>query len=154
MPELEPLLNYHTDEEPGSVPNFGTVVNFPPLTTGTANIKIGDWRLNHPDLKMFVAYGVNAISYPDGKWGLGHGSHIAVVGRGTSRYYWYAAENRYWDELMIPERIIADWDTGEISRQLHFPDLKWFDPYYATGIDPSMSAKELLKEIRRRVDGC
>lgn len=156
MPELlPPLLNYHTDVEKAKTPNFGTVVDFAPYPGGFSTVKIHDWRQRHPDLKVFVAYGVNATSYSDGTWSLGHGSHIAIEGKGVTRYYWYVAGNSCWDDLRMPEQVIVNWDRGEWNRQLHFPDLKWFDPYYGfvngVSVKPTMSREELGQEIKRRV---
>lgn len=153
MTEIQPLLNYHhLEREAALVPNFGTVVDFAPWPEGKSKRRIGDWRLCHPDLVVFVAYGVNASCYPDGLWGLGHGSHIGVEGRGMTRYYWFGAGNPDWDNLLLPQRILVDWDEGKLNRQLHFPDLKWFDPYYGSGVEVR-SREELGREIKRRVVG-
>lgn len=153
MTELEPLIDYHhQDPAVVKIHNFGTVVNFAPWTSGRSKRKIGDWRITHPELNVFVAYGVNASHYPDEGWGMGHGSHIAVEGKGIIRYYWFGAGGGDWDTLRIPQRIIADWDEGEMSRQLHYPDLKWFEPYYgAHNFKINMSREELSQEIKRRV---
>lgn len=149
---MKPLLNCHpTEQEQAKIPNFGTIVDFGPWRPGLSERRIGDWRLCHPDLNVFVAYGVKCSKYSDGTWGLGHGSHLGVEGRGFIRYYWFGAGNPDWDALLLPARIVADWDEGWMSRQLHFPDLKWFDPYYGFGIKACMSREELGREIKRRV---
>ena len=153
MTELQPLIDYHDQDWTNPLPhNLGTVVNFAPWTRGRSKRKIYAWRVTHPDLNVFVAYGVNAHHYPDGSWSLGHGGHIGIEGRGELRYYWFIGGRVDWDTLRIPAQIIADWDEGKPNRQMHFPDLKWFDPYYGfRHTREIMSRNELMQEIKYRV---
>ena len=153
MTELQPLIDYHNQAPTSSLPhNLGTVVNFAPRNCGRSKRRICDWRITHLDLNVFVAYGVNANYYPDGSWSLGHASHIGVEGRGETRYYWFAGGCVEWDTLRIPARIVADWDEGQATRQIHLPDLKWFEPYYGhINRKENMSRDELMQEIKRQV---
>lgn len=155
MTALEPLIHPRLDSELAKTPNFGTVVDFVPYIGGFSQIKIGEWRQKHPDLKVFIAYGVHVTKYQDGKLGLGHGHHLAIQGREMTRYYWHAAGNECWDDLWMPRTAIANWDEGDLHRQLHFPAIKWFDPYYGflngKFVKSKMSRDELVEEIKRRV---
>lgn len=153
MTELQPLIDYYNQGLTSSLPhNLGTVVDFAPWKSGRSTRRICDWRATHPELNVFVAYGVKAVYYLDGSWSLGHGSHIGVEGRGETRYYWFCGGCVVWDSLRIPARIIADLDEAKPSRQIHFPDLKWFEPYYGhMNRKENMSRDELMQEIKCRV---
>lgn len=148
---LDPLENSHAIEHP----NCGTVINFLPLPTSSSSIvRIGSWRMQNLDCAVSPAYGV-LLSAKEGKiLGGNHRKFIRISGRGQTRFYPISLNTRWWDELLMPNQVVYDWDSSNESHrliQLHFPDLKWFDPGYISGRQV-ISKEALIAKAQARLE--
>lgn len=146
----EPLLNYGDKD----VPNIGTIVFLDSHDYSPGKCRIAYWRDTHPAHRVELVYGVKAICSRGGELaGLGHGMMLAVSSPNLIRYYGHSAGFVEVDELLMPVQVLKDWDEFyPMPRQLHFSDLKWFEPSYsAYPRKENYSRDELGREIRRRL---
>lgn len=147
---LEPIFNYFSDPHP----NCGTVVRTNEATRqGNSNIRIGDWRVDNPLFTVSLAYGVSCSA--DGNLKLlggGHGTMLHFSSLDFSRFYWWNCGNVNLDQLLMPNRILLDILLKSENKRccyIHYPDLKWFDPYPTNPLFPSREA--LLEEGQARL---
>lgn len=148
---MKPLIKTHRLV----YPNIGTVVNFQLFDTAPVKYySVGRFRQNHPEVTVDVTYGVFVTNYPDLTPGLGHGDFLRFSDGDKTRFYWWPTANRDVDLLLIKRQMLLDWEReGENQpRQIHWPDLCWFDPPYgAPGWQEVRSREELGAEINRRL---
>lgn len=127
-------------------PNIGTVVNFSRIG-GYSKVKLYDWRAAHPEFSLSLVYGVMLTVENSRIRFCGHGNFLKIQKGNLTRFYWYMPSNHA-DRRFIPNRVIADWDSGQPMRPQLLFDLKWFDPY------PPMTKytrQEFLSVVRQRL---
>lgn len=150
---LQPLLNYRTEDHL----NFGTVIDFSPLVSGFSSLKIGDWRRTHLNCSVSIAHGVSLTVEGSKIIDISQGRFLKIEGRGVTRFYWYApgtvCGNVCWNQLLIPNRVIADYDENEeMTRQVLYFDLKWFQwPDSGQSQHSVYTREELIAEAQRRI---
>ena len=150
---LEPLLNYRLEERL----YFGTVIDFCPIVSGFSSIKIGDWRRTHLDCSVSIAYGVSLTLQKSKIIDICQGRFLKIEGRGGDRFYWYApgtvCGNVCWNKLLIPNRVIADYDENQqMTQQVHYLDLKLLELSYSSQSRCSVyTREELIAEAHRRI---
>lgn len=144
-----PLLNYRSQDHP----SFGTVLDFVPFVEGFSQIKIGDWRRTHPDCIVSIACGVSLSVVQSTITDSHQGRFLKIQGRGATRFYWYApgsvCGNVCWNQLLIPKRVIADYDENQpMTRQMHYPELQFSQrprsnlSHLAADIEPLIAAAQ------------
>lgn len=150
---LEPLLNYRLEERL----YFGTVIDFCPIVSGFSSVKIGDWRKTHLDCSVSIAYGVSLTAQESKIIDIFNGRFLKIEGRGVTRFYWYApgtvCGNVCWNQLLLPNRVIADYDENEeMTRQVHYLDFKWLELSYRTQSQyPVFTREELIAKAERKI---
>lgn len=146
-----PLLNYGDRHQE----NIGTVVFLDYCDYTPSKCSVGRWRDTHPAHEVSLVYGV-MVTYHQKKSSLGlmHGTLMQVTSPTLTRWYKHPTANVAVDELMMPMQIVLDWDefVQPLPRQLHWPDLKWFEPSYeAYPRTENYTREELGEEIKRRL---
>ncbi len=150
---LEPLVNYRIEDHL----YFGTVIDFAPIVTGFSAVKIGDWRITHLDCSVSIAYGVSLTVQESKIIDICPGRFLKIEGREVTRFYWYApgtvCGNVCWNKLLIPNRVIADYDENEeMTQQVHYLDLKLLDLSSSSrSRRPVYTREELIAEAERRI---
>ena len=147
----KPLLNC----EDKDLPNIGTVVFLDSHDYSPSKCSIGYWRGTHPSHRVGLVYGVKGVCSKGRLTGMGHGMFLAVSSPDLTRYYSHGAGNVEVDDLLMPMQVIRDWDEfiQPLPRQLHWADLKWFEPSYsASPRTEKYTREELGAEIKRRLD--
>ena len=145
----KPLLNYGDE----NVPNIGTVIFLDVHDYSPSKCRIAYWRDTHPAHQVELVYGVKVVCLKRKSIGLGHGMMLAITANNVTRYYGHSAGNVDVDELLMPLQVIRDWEEFyPRPEQLHFPDLKWFEPNYSSYPRKEIYSKEeLVAEIKRRL---
>ena len=144
-----PLLNYGNHE------NIGTIIFLDYCDYSPSKCSVGYWRDTHPAHSVSLVYGV-AVTYHRDKSSLGlmHGDLMQIKSPTQTRWYKHPAGNVAVDELVMPMQVVLDWDefVQPMPRQLHWPDLKWFEPSYESSPrTENYTREELGEEIKRRL---